>query len=218
MSTSTHTIKVSLVEDNPFVRTAIEQILIGSKEFQLVSIYASAEEAVKKIPKDNPDVVLMDINLGAMSGTDAIRVLKQECPDIRFMMCTVYEDDDNVFEALAAGASGYILKKSKPIEIINAIKDLYQGGAPMSSQIASKVVASFHKKETIQSNRNLEDLSDREYQILEALVNGKLYKEISDALFISVETVRKHVYNIYKKLHVNNRVEAYNKFYGKGES
>ncbi|MEY3432179.1 MAG: hypothetical protein RL131_115 [Bacteroidota bacterium] len=218
MSTSTHTIKVSLVEDNPFVRTAIEQILIGSKEFQLVSIYASAEEAVKKIPKDNPDVVLMDINLGAMSGTDAIRVLKQECPDIRFMMCTVYEDDDNVFDALAAGASGYILKKSKPLEIINAIKDLYQGGAPMSSQIASKVVASFRKKETIQSNRNLEDLSDREYQILEALVNGKLYKEISDALFISVETVRKHVYNIYKKLHVNNRVEAYNKFYGKGKS
>jgi len=218
MSTSPHTIKVSLVEDNPFVRTAIEQILIGSKEFQLVSIHASAEEAVKKIPKDNPDVVLMDINLGAMSGTDAIRVLKQECPDIQFMMCTVYEDDDNVFDALAAGASGYILKKSKPLEIMNAIKDLYQGGAPMSSQIASKVVASFRKKETIQSNRNLEDLSDREYQILEALVNGKLYKEISDALFISVETVRKHVYNIYKKLHVNNRVEAYNKFYGKGES
>lgn len=218
MSTSNDTIKVCLVEDNPFIQTAIEQIILGSKEFQLVSIYSSAEEAVKKIPEDNPDVVLMDINLGAMSGIDAIRVLKQKCPDIRFMMCTVYEDDDNVFEALAAGASGYILKKSKPLEIINAIKDLYQGGAPMSSQIASKVVASFRKKETVQSTRNLEELSDREYQILEALVNGKLYKEISDALFISVETVRKHVYNIYKKLHVNNRVEAFNKFYGKGES
>lgn len=218
MTKTNDTIKVSLVEDNPFIQTAIEQIILGSKEFQLVSMYSSAEEAVKKIPEDNPDVVLMDINLGAMSGTDAIRVLKQKCPDIRFMMCTVYEDDDNIFEALAAGASGYILKKSKPIEIINAINDLSQGGAPMSSQIASKVVASFRKKETVQSTRNLEELSDREYQILEALVNGKLYKEISDALFISVETVRKHVYNIYKKLHVNNRVEAFNKFYGKGES
>lgn len=216
MSTSNEIIKVSLVEDNLFVQTAIEQIIVGCKEFQLVSMYSSAEEAVKKIPEDNPDVVLMDINLGAMSGTDAIRILKQKCPDIRFMMCTVYEDDENIFDALAAGASGYILKKSKPLEIINAIKDLYQGGAPMSSQIASKVVASFRKKESIHSKRKLEELTDREYEILEALVNGKLYKEISDLLFISVETVRKHVYNIYKKLHVNNRVEAFNKFYGKG--
>lgn len=218
MSTSSDTIKICLVEDNRFVQTAIQQILMGSSEFQLVSIYSSAEEAVKKIPEDNPDVVLMDINLGAMSGTDAIRMLKQQCPNIRFLMCTVYEDDDNIFEALAAGASGYILKKSKPLEIINAIKDLYYGGAPMSSQIARKVVASFQKKETAQPSRTLEVLTDREYEILEALVSGKLYKEISDSLFISIETVRKHVYNIYKKLHVNNRVEAFNKFYGKGKS
>jgi DNA-binding NarL/FixJ family response regulator len=215
MSTANYTIKVSLVEDNQFIRTAIEQIILGSKDFQLASIYESAEEAVEKIPLDKPDVVLMDINLGAMSGTEAIRILKERCPDIKFMMCTVYEDDENIFEALAAGASGYILKKSKSLEILSAIKDLYEGGAPMSGQIASRVVASFRKKAPVQATRKLEDLSDREFEILEALVHGKLYKEIADSLFISIETVRKHVYNIYKKLHVNNRVEAYNKFYGK---
>lgn len=217
MNTPPHTIKVSLVEDNQFIRTAIEQIILGSKDFQLISVYASAEEAIEKIPSDKPDVVLMDINLGAMSGTDAIRILKQRCPDIKFMMCTVYEDDDNIFNALTAGASGYILKKSKPLEILDAIKNLYEGGAPMSSQIASRVVASFRKKEPQRPISIEEELSDREYEILEALVKGRLYKEIAETLFISVETVRKHVYNIYKKLHVNNRVEAYNKFYGKEE-
>jgi RNA polymerase sigma factor (sigma-70 family) len=134
------------------------------------------------------------------------------------MMCTVYEDDEKIFDALAAGASGYILKKTKSAELVAAIRDLYEGGAPMSGPIASRVVASFRKKEESKDSVSLESLSAREHEILELLVKGRLYKEISSTLGISQETVRKHVYNIYKKLHVNNRVEAYNKFYGNGDS
>lgn len=169
------------------------------------------------MPDNLPDIVLMDINMGKMSGIEAVRQLKQKCPSIRFMMCTVYEDDEKIFEALAAGASGYILKKTKPAELVAAIKDLFEGGAPMTSQIANRVVASFRRKEDNRDKVLLESLSDREYEILELLVKGRLYKEIAATLQISPETVRKHVYNIYKKLHVNNRVEAYNKFYGNGE-
>ncbi|MFN5423400.1 MAG: response regulator [bacterium] len=205
-------IKVSVVEDNHFIRTALEQIIQGVSGYEMVGVFASGEEAIVKIPEVAPDVVLMDINMGKMNGIEAVKILKSQCPNILFMMCTVYEDDEKIFEALAAGASGYILKKTKPAEMISAIKDLYEGGAPMTSQIASKVVASFRKKEEVRDEL-IEKLSSREYEILELLVKGRLYKEIAVALVISQETVRKHVYNVYKKLHINNRVEAYNKYY-----
>jgi DNA-binding NarL/FixJ family response regulator len=211
-------IRVSIVEDNHFIRMALEQILINSDGYEVVAVYGSGEEAVDKMPGEIPDVVLMDINMGKMSGIQAVRIIKEKCPGIKFMMCTVYEDDEKIFDALAAGASGYILKKTKPAELVAAIRDLYEGGAPMSGQIASRVVASFRKKEESREAGLLENLSAREHEILELLVKGRLYKEISSTLGISQETVRKHVYNIYKKLHVNNRVEAYNKFYGNGES
>jgi DNA-binding NarL/FixJ family response regulator len=211
-------IRVSVVEDNHFIRMALEQILVNSDGYDVVAVYGSGEEAVDKMPENMPDVVLMDINMGKMSGIEAVRIIKEKCPDIKFMMCTVYEDDEKIFDALAAGASGYILKKTKPAELVAAIKDLYEGGAPMSGQIASRVVASFRKKEEVRDVNSLESLSAREHEILELLVKGRLYKEISSTLGISQETVRKHVYNIYRKLHVNNRVEAYNKFYGNGES
>jgi len=211
-------IRVSVVEDNHFIRMALEQILINSEGYDVVAVYGSGEEAVDKMPGEIPDVVLMDINMGKMSGIEAVRIIKGKCPSIKFMMCTVYEDDEKIFDALAAGASGYILKKTKPAELVAAIRDLYEGGAPMSGQIASRVVASFRKKEENRDSTLLEILSAREHEILEWLVKGRLYKEISSTLGISQETVRKHVYNIYKKLHVNNRVEAYNKFYGNGES
>ncbi len=211
-------IRVSIVEDNHFIRMALEQILINSEGYDVVAVYGSGEEAVDKMPGEIPDVVLMDINMGKMSGIEAVRIIKEKCPSIKFMMCTVYEDDEKIFDALAAGASGYILKKTKPAELVAAIRDLYDGGAPMSGQIASRVVASFRKKEENREAVVLENLSTREYEILELLVKGRLYKEISSTLGISQETVRKHVYNIYKKLHVNNRVEAYNKFYGNGVS
>jgi len=140
--------------------------------------------------------------------------LKQKCPKVQFMICTVHEEEDKIFEALAAGASGYILKDTKPQELITAIEEMVNGGAPMSSKIARRVVTSFRQKETEKNDNHLECLSSREFEILELLVKGQLYKEIANQLNIAQETVRKHVYNIYKKLHVNNRVEAYHKFYG----
>ncbi len=216
MEETQRNIRVSIVEDNHFIRMALEQILINSVGYDVVALYGSGEEAVDKMPDEIPDIVLMDINLGKMSGIEAVRIIKEKCPSIQFMMCTVYEDDGKIFDALAAGASGYILKKTKPAELVAAIRDLYEGGAPMSGQIASKVVASFRKREESRDTILLESLSAREHEILELLVKGRLYKEIASTLEISQETVRKHVYNIYKKLHVNNRVEAYNKFYGNG--
>jgi len=218
MEETQRNIRVSIVEDNHFIRMALEQILINAVGYDVVALYGSGEEAVDKMPDEIPDVVLMDINMGKMSGIEAVRIIKEKCPSIQFMMCTVYEDDEKIFDALAAGASGYILKKTKSAELVAAIRDLYEGGAPMSGQIASRVVASFRKKEESRDIVLLESLSAREHEILEFLVKGRLYKEIASTLVISQETVRKHVYNIYKKLHVNNRVEAYNKFYGNGGS
>ena len=218
MEETQRNIRVSIVEDNHFIRMALEQILINAVGYDVVALYGSGEEAVNKMPDEIPDVVLMDINMGKMSGIEAVRIIKEKCPSIQFMMCTVYEDDEKIFDALAAGASGYILKKTKAAELVAAIRDLYEGGAPMSGQIASRVVASFRKKEESRDIVLLESLSAREHEILELLVKGRLYKEIASTLVISQETVRKHVYNIYKKLHVNNRVEAYNKFYGNGDS
>ena len=206
-------IKVSIVEDNKFIKLALEQIIVNSEGHEMVGSFESGEDAVENIPALKPDVVLMDINMGVMNGIEAVRILKVKCPEILFMMCTVYEDDEKIFEALAAGASGYILKKTKPADLVAAISDLYAGGAPMSSQIASKVVASFRKKEELK-NSEIENLSSRESEILEHLVKGRLYKEIASELEISQETVRKHVYHVYKKLHVNNRVEAFHKYYG----
>ena len=218
MEETQRNIRVSIVEDNHFIRMALEQILMNAVGYDVVALYGSGEEAVDKIPDEIPDVVLMDINMGKMSGIEAVRIIKEKCPSIQFMMCTVYEDDEKIFDALAAGASGYILKKTKSAELVAAIRDLYEGGAPMSGQIASRVVASFRKREESRDIVLLESLSAREHEILELLVKGRLYKEIASTLGISQETVRKHVYNIYKKLHVNNRVEAYNKFYGNGGS
>lgn len=209
-------IKVAIVEDNQFMRMALQEILSNSTGFSIASIYDCAEEAVKNIPINPPDVVLMDINMGAMSGIEAIGILKGLCPQVKFMVCTIYEDNENVFDALAAGANGYMLKQTKPLELLESIRELVNGGAPMTRQIAAKVVSSFRKKE--QSRDPLvESLSNRELEILDKLVKGMLYKEIGLDLNISTETVRKHVYHIYKKLHVNNRVEAYNKFYGNND-
>ena len=213
MNNSVPNIRVSIVEDNKFIKLALEQIIVNTEGYEMVGSFESGEDAVEFMPSLKPDVVLMDINMGVMNGIEAVRILKEKCPEILFMMCTVYEDDEKIFEALAAGASGYILKKTKPAELISAISDLYAGGAPMSSQIANKVVASFRKKEEIK-NSEIENLSSRESEILAHLVKGQLYKEIANELEISQETVRKHVYHIYKKLHVNNRVEAFHKYYG----
>jgi len=212
-------ITVCIVDDNKDIRSALEQIVIMSDGYRLLGSFPSAEEAIEKIPSLHPQVVLMDINLGGMSGIECVRKLKPVDPDILYMMCTVYEEDEKIFEALSAGASGYILKKTAPGKLLEAIKELSEGGAPMSSQIARKVVAAFRGKPVLegpyQDDESINALSNREKEILELLSKGLLYKEIAGKLFISPETVRKHVYHIYEKLHVNNRVEAVNKYFGR---
>lgn len=208
-------ISVCIVEDNNDIRQALEQIIMMADGYKFLGSFTSAESAIIGIPRLNPNVVLMDINLGGMSGIDCVRELKPNYPDILFMMCTVYEEDEKIFEALAAGANGYILKKTAPGKLLEAIKELADGGAPMSSQIARKVVAAFQEKSNQNTPNNLEALSNREREILELLAKGMLYKEISTRLGIAQETVRKHVYHIYEKLHVSNRVEAVNKYFGR---
>ena len=208
---------VAIVEDNNDIRQALEQIIESSGDFTLAGSCTTGEEAIIKLPILNPKVVLMDIGLGdGINGIEVVRELKVTHPEILFMMCTIYEEDEKIFEALRAGASGYILKKTQPAKLLEGITELIQGGAPMSSQIASKVVAAFQKNSIASlSGSSLDVLSKRENEILEMLSTGLLYKEISDKLNISSETVRKHVYHIYEKLHVSNRVEAVNKYFGR---
>jgi DNA-binding NarL/FixJ family response regulator len=214
------TISVCIVDDNKDIRSALEQIILMAEGYTLAGSYADAEEALQKIPEAKPDVVLMDINLGdGESGIDCVRQLKPQHPEILFMMCTIYEEDEKIFEALKAGANGYILKKTAPGKLLESLRELHEGGAPMSSQIARKVVNAFQAKAAadtgVAPGKPISILSNRENEILELLAKGMLYKEIAARLFISQETVRKHVYHIYEKLHVNNRVEAINKFYGR---
>jgi len=208
-------ISVAIVEDNHDIRKALEEIISMNSQFDLVCSCESGEDALIKLPIFLPNVVLMDIHLGGIDGIEVVRELKSIHPEILFMMCTVYEEDEKIFEALNAGASGYIIKKTAPSKLLDAIKELYQGGAPMSSQIARKVVSAFQQKPVASNNESLDILTKRELEILQMLAQGHVYKEISDKLNISSETVRKHVYNVYNKLHVSNRVEAVNKYFGR---
>jgi DNA-binding NarL/FixJ family response regulator len=217
-------ISVCIVDDNKDIRSALEQIIEMADGYELEGSFSGAEEAMQAIPLLKPNVVLMDINLGeGESGINVVKELKPNHPEILFMMCTVYEEDEKIFEALTAGANGYILKKTTPGKLLEAIRELFEGGAPMSSQIARKIVNAFQNKTISDSNlegsgstgKSISILSNRENETLELLAKGLLYKEIAAQLYISQETVRKHVYHIYEKLHVNNRVEAINKFYGR---
>jgi DNA-binding NarL/FixJ family response regulator len=210
-------ISVCIVDDNRELRNALEEIITMSHGYKCTATIGTAEEAIHQLPVLRPDVVLMDINLGsAESGIDVVRTLKPRIPDTNFMMCTVYEENEKIFEALSAGASGYILKKTDPGRMLDAIRELYEGGAPMSSQIARKVVAAFQQQaRNNNESEELDILTNREKEILELLSKGLMYKEIASQIFLSPETVRKHVYHIYEKLHVTNRVAAVNKFYGR---
>lgn len=214
-------IAVCIVEDVTDIRQALEQIIELSDNCILTGSFSSGEEALVKIPLVKPDVVLMDIGLGSTNGIDLVKELKPQHPEILYMMCTVYEEDEKIFDALRAGASGYILKKSSPSKLLDAIGELVDGGAPMSSQIALKVVNAFKDMPVVETvlpggdNEETSVLTKKEKAVLEKLAQGLIYKEIGNELDISPETVRKHVYHIYEKLHVNNRVEAVNKFYGR---
>ncbi|SIN86188.1 DNA-binding response regulator, NarL/FixJ family, contains REC and HTH domains [Chitinophaga niabensis] len=206
-------ISVAIVEDNHDIRSAMELLINGSEGYACIGAFNNAEIALEKVPQLLPNVVLMDFNLPGMNGIECIIRLKAEYPDMQFMMLTVYEDDDKIFMALEAGASGYILKKTSPGELLDAIRDLHDGGSPMSSQIARRVVAYFQKQ--AKPNPALEALTSREKEILDQLSKGFLYKEIAGNLFISIETVRRHVHNIYEKLHVRSRTDAVNKYFNR---
>jgi DNA-binding NarL/FixJ family response regulator len=203
-------IKVSIVEDLAEVRKGLAELVSSDRELSVIGSFGDAESAVDKLPKLQADIVIMDINLPGMSGIDCIRSVKEKCPDTQFMMFTVYENDEKVLQALQAGATGYLLKRTEPQRILESIKELNQGGSPMSSNIARKVLNIFlHEKKITKK----EILSNRENEVLELLAGGLLYKEIADKLFISHGTVRQHIHNIYEKLHVNNRTEAVNKYF-----
>jgi len=198
------------VEDKSDLREAMNLMIQVSDKYLLGGSYANAEEALKEIPAIRPDAVLMDINLPGISGIRCVNALKNLFPEMLFMMCTAYEDNDKIFDSLKAGASGYILKTEGPERILEALEDMIAGGSPMSSTIARKVVASFVKQD--KENAQIETLSDREKMVLEKLSEGLIGKEVADQLNISDGTVRKHIQNIYKKLQVNTRVEAINLF------
>lgn len=205
-------IRVSIVEDIPEIREGLRFIINQTPGFACASVYDNAEQALQELPALHPDLVVMDINLPGMSGIECIRRVKALSPQVQFVMFTVFEDSEQVFEALAAGASGYLLKKTPPHKIIDALQELQEGGSPMSTAIARKVVASFQKQPP---TNEVNKLSVREKTILDYLAQGLLYKEIADRLAISTGTVRQHIHNIYEKLHVQNRTEALNKVYGR---
>lgn len=206
-------IKISIVEDLNEVRDGLKQFISLNKEFNVVGAFRTAEEAIVEIPALKPNIVIMDINLPGMNGIECIRQVKEKCPGTQFMMFTVYENDEKVFEALKAGASGYLLKNTGLMQLIVALRELHEGGSPMSSNIARKLVSIFQQQEKFRPQ--IESLSPRENEVLQLLSDGLLYKEIAEQLFISIATVRQHIHKIYEKLHVQNRTEALNKVYGR---
>lgn len=200
--------RVSIVEDDRDLREAMSLMIQFTDNYQLVSAFQNAEEAIEKLKDSEVDAVLMDINLPGDSGIECVKKLKVLLPKVLFLMCTSYEDDDKIFHSLKAGASGYILKTDGPVKMINALDELFEGGSPMTSSIARKVVASFSKVNI--NDANVETLTSREKEILDSLARGKMNKEVANELEISLGTVRKHIQHIYEKLHVNTRVEAVN--------
>ncbi|MCB0644660.1 MAG: response regulator transcription factor [Phaeodactylibacter sp.] len=209
--------RVSIVEDVPEIREALIEVLQESPDINFLNAYDNGEDAFIGLPLDQPEVVIMDIGLPEQGGIECMLKVKQRYDSARFIMFTVFDDDDNVFEALKAGASGYVLKKDGPDGVLNAIRELTEGeGAPMSRSIARKVIQSFHQINN-QRDPDLEKLTNREKEILELLSRGLLYKEIADQVEpnITEGTVKQHIHKIYKKLHVNNRTEAINKFLGR---
>lgn len=211
--TEQSTITVSVVEDNDALREGWGVLLKGSHGFTCVGAYSSAEEALEKIPASIPDVILMDINLPGISGVDCVRKLKKSLPQISIIMITVHEDSEQVFEALKAGANGYLVKRTPPAKILEAIDDVVKGGSPMSSQIARLVVQSFQSSPKVANDMHA--LTNREQEILALLAKGFRYAEIGESLFISTETVRGHLRHIYEKLSVRSRTEAVLKYLGK---
>jgi DNA-binding NarL/FixJ family response regulator len=204
------TISVSIVEDNEQLRGTLARVLNRSEGFRCLSQYPSAEDALKDLPQVRPEVVLMDINLPGINGVECVRQLKVVLPATQVIMLTVYEDTENIFNALAAGAAGYLLKRTKSNELLEAIREVHRGGSPMTTHIARKVTQSFQRAGP--SAQPTENLSQREQEVLDCLSQGFLYKEIAEKLGISYETVHTYIRRIYEKLQVRTRTEAVAKF------
>ena len=203
-------INICIVEDDLELSKSVVRYLDGAPGFRCLGAFASGEEALEFIPQQQPAVVLMDINLPGMSGIECVRQLRVSMPALQVIMLTVYEDTDQVFQSLAAGAVGYLVKSTKPSHILEAIRDVQTGGSPMSSHIARKVVQAF--RPAAQAEATGKHLTPREQQVLELLAKGAPYKQIGDAMGIGIETIRTYIRRIYEKLHVHSRIEAVMKY------
>lgn len=200
-------IRIIIVEDNKTIRDGLSLLFNSTDGLKCVAKYKDCESMLQDIKEDEPDLILMDIGLPGMSGIEGIRKVKEIFPDILVLVLSVYEDDDNIFDALCAGACGYLIKKTPPARLIEAIQETYEGGSPMSAHIARKVVGYFQSSVKKLNNAEI-NLSEREKEILASLSKGNSYKMIADSVCISIDTVRYHIRNIYKKMHVHSQSEA----------
>lgn len=200
-------IKVTIFEDNRSLRLGLYQLINGSEGFQCVGAFEDCLNLLQDIEETKPDVVLMDIQMPGINGIEAVRMLREKYPALKILMQTIFEESDKIFQSILAGASGYILKNTSPTRILDFIKETYEGGAPMSPSVATKVLKII-AQQTPSATENNFNLSEREKEILSCLVKGMSYKLIADACFISIDTVRGHIRNIYEKLHVHSKGEA----------
>ncbi len=203
-------ITICIIEDIVEIQEGLKEVIENDERFQLLACFDNAEDAIVELPKLMPNIVIADINLPGKTGIDCLKVIKAKIPSIQFIMFTIYEDSDQVFEAIEFGANGYILKNTSPDKIIDALIDLSEGGSPMTPKIARKVIASFQK---INPNKPIDELTPRENEVLQLLSKGFLYKEIAEQLFISISTVKRHISHVYHKLQVQNKAEAIHKMY-----
>ncbi|HEX2683123.1 MAG TPA: response regulator transcription factor [Ferruginibacter sp.] len=205
-------ISICIIEDIPEIQNGLKYIIDSDDRFLLLKCFSNAEEAMEELPQLAPQIVIADINLPGRSGIECVQVIKAKVPDIQFIMFTIYDDNDQVFEAIKAGANGYILKNTPPEKILESLIDLSEGGSPMTAKIARKVIANMQKGET---TAYIDELTQRENEVLVLLSKGFLYKEIADKLGISASTVKSHLSHIYQRLQVQNKTEAINKMYNR---
>lgn len=210
-------LEICIIEDSQEYRTALKDMINYTPGLTCKHVFANGEKALLRIPSLSPDIVLVDIGLPGISGIEVIKEIKLNVPKIKFMVLTVSEEGDKIFNALSAGASGYLLKSTPPPKIIESIRELNNGGAPMSMQIARKVVASFQQKNKEEENPYEKLLTKREKEVLNELSNGLRYREIAQKLGVSIETIKSHCHSIYEKLHVNTKIEALNLYFNKNK-
>ncbi len=200
-------IKVAIFEDNHSLREGLYHLINGSSDFACVGAYPDCDDLLRHIEQTNPDVVLMDIEMPGISGIEGVQILKEKYPDLKILMQTIFEENEKIFQSICAGASGYILKNTSPSRILECIRETYEGGAPMSPSIATKVLKMVQSPAATSKNNSF-NLTERENEVLSCLVKGMSYKLIADTCFISIDTVRGHIRHIYEKLHVHSKGEA----------